>query len=186
MTSRPTILAGLMFAALATAATTAAYSQETAPGSAQGNLFGFAFKQPFSPVNRVELSRLVEAYCREILDVVPTNTPAEDAWVTAESKTSDINRITRLVSTKEWARYQLKETFSECLQKITLLQQAQANNARSAEAAVFISLAFTFNQDTDLAAFAKRVDLKSELSANVLRKFLMIAALRTLDRLDDK
>ena len=169
--------------------TTAAYSQATAtaPRSAQGDLFRFSFNQTFTPANRVELSRQFEAYCREVLDTVPTNTPAEDAWVMAESKTSDTNRITRLVSSKEWARHQLKETFSECLQKVALLQQAQANNARSAEAAQFISLAYTFNQDTDLAAFAKRVDLKLELSpfVNSFRQVLMIAAMRTLDGRND-
>src|ERR1700694_5463527 len=71
--------------------TTAAYSQATAtaPRSAQGDLFRFSFNQTFTPANRVELSRQFEAYCREVLDTVPTNTPAEDAWVMAESKTSD-------------------------------------------------------------------------------------------------
>lgn len=70
-----------------------------------------------------------------------------------------MDRLTRLGSSKEWARHQLKGTFSECLEKVALLQQAQVNNARSAEAAQFISLAYTFNQDADLATFAKRLDL---------------------------
>ncbi|MET4331354.1 hypothetical protein ABIB80_007214 [Bradyrhizobium sp. i1.15.2] len=171
-------------------ATTAAHSQATAtaPPSAEGELFRLSFDHAFNPANRVELARRFEAYCREVLDTVPTNTPAEDAWVTAESKTSDIKRINRLVSTKEWARHRLKETFSECLQKVPLLQKAQVNNARSAEAVQFISLAYSFNQVADLAVFAKRVDLKSELAVplNLFRQTLMIAAMRTLDGLDDK
>ncbi|MET4297060.1 hypothetical protein ABIB06_007653 [Bradyrhizobium sp. LB8.2] len=186
---RQNTTAGLMtFALLIGSATTAAYSQatSTAPRPAQSDLFRFSFNPTFTPANRIELSRRFEGYCHEVLDAVPTNTPAEDAWVIAESKTSDLNRVTRLVSTKEWARYRLKETFSECLQKIAVLQQAQANNARSAEAAQFISLAYTFNQDTDLAAFAKRVDLKSGLELNLFRQVLMIAAMRTLDGRDDK
>lgn len=180
----------LTLALMAGPATTGAYSQATATArrSAQNDLFRFSFKLTFSPANRVELSRRFEAYCREVLDTVPTNTPAEDSWVAAETTTSDTNRLTRLVSSKEWARHQLKDTFSECLEKVALLQQAQANKARSAEAAQFISLAYTFNQDTDLAAFARRIDLKSELSpfVNSFRQVLMIAAMRTLDGRDDK
>ncbi|WP_454652297.1 hypothetical protein [Bradyrhizobium liaoningense] len=68
-----------------------------------------------------------------------------------------------------------------------MLKQAQAEQMRSAEAAQFISLAYTFNQDTDLAAFANRVDLNSDLSlTNIFRQTLMIAAMRTLDGRDDK
>lgn len=170
--------------------TTVAYSQATATAprsSAESDLIRNSFNQTYSPANRVKLSRRSEAYCREVLDTVPTNTPAEDAWVNEELKFSDIDRMTRLGSSKEWARRQLKETFSECLRIVALLRQAQANNARSAEAVQFISLAYTFNQVTDLAAFAKRVDLKSELAiaVNLFRQNLMIAAMRTLDGLDD-
>jgi hypothetical protein len=69
-----------------------------------------------------------------------------------------------------------------------LLQQAQANNSRSAEAVQFISLAFTFNDSTDLGTFAKRLDLNSDFSPimSLLRQSLMIAAMRTLDGRDDK
>lgn len=183
------LLALLTLAMMTGAGTTAAYTQATAtaPRSAQSDLLRFSFNQKFTPANRVELSRRIEAYCREVLDTVPTNTPAEDAWVTAELNTSDINRVNRLVSSKEWARHQLKDTFSDCLDGVTLLQQAQANNSRSAEAAQLISLAYIFNRDADLAMFAKWVDLKSELSlTNHFRQVLMIAAMRTLDGRDDK
>ena len=53
-----------------------------------------------------------------------------------------------------------------------------------AEAAQFISLAYTFNQDADIGEFAKLLSLKSELSAtsvNLFRQLLMLAAMRTLD-----
>ena len=118
--------------------TTAAYPQAaaTAPRSADTELFRFVFnKQPLTPQTRAELSRRFEAYCREFLGKVPTNTPAEDKWITTElSALDDVNRSSRLVSSQEWARHQLQEVFSECLQKVALLQQAQANGARSAEA----------------------------------------------------
>src|SRR4051812_47999331 len=89
---------GLLTVALVTGAdTTAANSQKAATTgrSAQDDLFRFSFKLTFSPTNRVELSRRFGVYCREVLDSVPTNTPAEDAWVTTESTTSDTNRLTR-------------------------------------------------------------------------------------------
>lgn len=51
-----------------------------------------------------------------------------------------------------------------------------------------ISLAFTFNDSTDLGTFAKRLDLNSDFSPimNLLRQSLRIAAMRTLDGRDDK
>ncbi|MBR0710147.1 hypothetical protein [Bradyrhizobium liaoningense] len=168
-------------------ATTVAYAQATATErrTAQSDLL--PFKRKFAPANRVELARKIEAHCREVLDTVPTNTPAEHAWVVAEATTSDTNRLNRLLSSKEFARSRLKDTFSECLEKVALLKQAQAQQMRSAEAAQFISLAYTFNQDADLAAFAKRVDLNSDLSlTSIFRQTLMIAAMRTLDGRDDK
>ncbi|SRR6266404_4195331 len=73
------------------------------------------------------------------MDSVPTNTPAEGAWVTTEMKSSDTPRLVRLMSSKESARHQLKEIFSEFLEKAALLQQAQ--NARNAEAAQSVWLA---------------------------------------------
>ena len=180
----------LTLALLTGPAVTLANSQTATPAqrSKQNDLFRYSFKLTYSPANRVELARRFEAYCREVLDAVPTNTPAEDAWVTTESTTSDVNRLTRLISSVEWARHQLKDTFSECLERVASLQQAQANSSRSAEAAQFVSLAYTFNQDADLAAFAKRADLKFPLSpyVNTFRQVLMIAAIRTLDGRDDK
>jgi hypothetical protein len=154
--------------------------------SSKSDLFRFALNQPLTPQNRVELARLIGVHCREVLGSVPTNTPAEDAWVLAESKSvgDDTDRLSRLLSSTEWARHELKDTYSDCLKTVALLQQAQTIGARTAEAAQFISLAANFNHDSDLAAFAKRVGLKSELSAtsvNLFRRILMIAALRTLD-----
>ncbi|MGY4293085.1 hypothetical protein ACVWXN_001180 [Bradyrhizobium sp. i1.4.4] len=99
MTTPATILPlGLLTLALMIGpATTATYSQTaaTARRTAQSDLLHFSFKQKFTPANRVELSRRIEAHCREVLDTVPTNTPAEDAWVVAESTTSDTNRLAR-------------------------------------------------------------------------------------------
>ncbi|MET4493104.1 hypothetical protein [Bradyrhizobium sp. LA7.1] len=178
----------LLTFAVTGAATTVAYSQATAaaPRSAQSDLFRFGFNQSLTPPNRVELVRLIKVFCREVLDSVPTNTPAEEDWVMKEYKSmsNDSNRMMRLISSKEWARHQLVDVVSDCLQKVAQLQQAQTQDARTAEAAQFISLALTFNENSDSPEFAKRIGMKSELSAislNIFRQVLMIAALRTLD-----
>lgn len=69
-----------MFATSLLLSATAAYPQvATNQPRSQGDLISFAFNQPYTSQNRVELARLFDAYCREIFDSVPTNTPAEDA-----------------------------------------------------------------------------------------------------------
>ena len=151
-------------------------------------MISFAFNQPYTSQNRVELARLFDAYCREIFDSVPTNTPAEDAWVKTEvsGPVDDFRRMSRLIASTEWARHQLTKTFSDCLQKVALLRQVQSQKLLAAEAAQFASLALTFNADTDIDTFAKRANMKLELSmSSLLRQFLLIAATRTLDGRDD-
>ena len=120
---------------------TAAFPQSDQT-AAEKNLFQFFFRESFTPENRIELTRRIDAYCRDVLDKVPTNTPAEEAWVMSEYKSGHLegDRLNRLVSSKEWARYRLKDTFSECLQQVALLQQAQTQKARSAEAEYFKSV----------------------------------------------
>ena len=105
--------------------------------------------------------------------------------MTSESKSSgDTDREDRLVSSEEWARHQLRDIFSRCLQTAASLQQAQTQKARSAEAEYFILLAYTFNQDHDLGAFAKLVTPRAGVSAgtlNTFRQLMMVAAMRALD-----
>jgi hypothetical protein len=147
----------------------------------------FYFARSYTPSDRINLAKLYAAYCRGRLDATPTNTPTEAAWVAAEGATTNTVRIGRLLGTKEWARQQLKETFSDCLSKVELLQQAQAQKARDAEAAQFISLALTFNS-SDLRTFAKRIRLLKSATDGVafngdtFRQNLLTAALRTLDQ----
>jgi hypothetical protein len=162
---------------------TAAFAQaESTP--AEDNLFQFFFKESFTPEKRIELTRRMDSYCRDVLDKVPTNTPAEQAWVMSEYKSGHLegDRLHHLISSKEWARYRLKDTFSECLDNVALLQQAQAQKINWAEAKYFIILAYTFNQDRDLGAFARLVSPRAGVSAlATFRQLLMIAAIRTLD-----
>jgi hypothetical protein len=76
--------------------------------------------------------------------------------------------------------------FSECIDKVGSLLRAQASDARNrraTEAMLFIRLAYTFNQDAYLAAFAKRLGLKGLVAStiNLFRQVLMTAAIRTLE-----
>jgi hypothetical protein len=69
-----------------------------------------------------------------------------------------------------------------------LLQQAQTQKARSAEAEYFIGLAYTFNMERDLGAFAYLVSPRAGVSAGTIRTFrelMMVAAMRTLNGRSD-
>ncbi len=162
-----------------------AYSQgEANPPRSQGELVNLAFNRPLTSQNPIELARLFDGYCREVLNNVPTNTPAEDAWVKTElaGPVDNLARMSRLIASTEWARHQLKQTFTDCVRKIDLLRRAQAQNALAAEAAHFVDLAMTFNSDADINTFAKRANMALDLSmGSLLRQFLMLAAIRALD-----
>ena len=173
-------------ALMAIFAATASYSQPAKRLSSADQILTFALSKPdYSPKGRADLAALYSAYCREVLNSVPTNTPAEQAWVAEEGRTTDVKRIARLVQSKEYARHQLQETFSECLSKLSVLTQAQTRNDRGQEAAGFVSTAISFNESSDLANYATRVGLTSEEFQfpllGSIRRVLMIAALRTLD-----
>ncbi|MCK1511368.1 hypothetical protein IVB22_02025 [Bradyrhizobium sp. 190] len=146
--------------------------------------FGFSGK-PFDASARAELTKLFTAFCRDLLTALPSNTPAEDAWVQQESNTTDVAKLSRLVNTPEYARHQLKDTLSTCAKRASDLAMVQQRGDLRAEAAGFISLAAIFNEDADLKALAKRLDIKSindqfQLLYGI-RRVLLISALRTLD-----
>jgi hypothetical protein len=82
----PLLRTAALIAMLLLFGTTAAFPQaDSTP--AKDNLFRFFVRESFTPENRIELTRRIDAYCRDVLDKVPTNTPAEEAWVMSESKT---------------------------------------------------------------------------------------------------
>jgi hypothetical protein len=55
---------------------------------------GVSFKpENYTQAGRAKIVRLVAAYCREVLTALPTNRPNEDAWVVAEMKTTDMDKI---------------------------------------------------------------------------------------------
>lgn len=146
--------------------------------------FGLSGK-PYDAAARAELTKLFVGFCRDVLAIVPTNTPAEDAWVRQEGNTTDVAKISRLVSSAEYARQQLKETFSTCVTRASDLASFQQRGDWRAEAAGFVSLAAVFNEDGDLKALAERLQIKTIedqfLLLYTVRRTLLIAALRTLD-----
>lgn len=146
--------------------------------------FGFSGK-PYDAAARSELAKLFVTFCRDVLAAVPTNTPAEDAWVRQEGNTTDVAKISRLVGTVEYARHKLKDTFSACVARASDLTTVQQKPDWRAEAAGFISLAAVFNEDADLKALAERLHVHAIddefLVLYSVRRILLIAALRTLD-----
>jgi hypothetical protein len=92
----------------------------TASGSAAqndipGELATFASRpaSDYTATFRAKLIQTLAAYCQEVLNALPTNTPAEDAWVASEQKTTDATKITRLLGSKEYSRSILKNMFSD-------------------------------------------------------------------------
>lgn len=158
-----------------------------APKGPTSELLSFYFDKKYAQDDRIRLNRLFANYCRSQGDATPTNTPAEETWITTESATTDISRITRLIQSQEWARHQIKELFSECLIIVAALERVQAQNSFGEESEFFIRLALTFNS-SDLPVFAKRVGLvkTSEdslaVTGDYFRRMLLFAALSSLEQ----
>lgn len=165
--------------------TSAAHSQpaKTRPKSVEILTFGFQTKD-YSPKGRAELAKLFRDYRSEILEVVPTNTPAEQAWVDEESRANDTRRLVRLAETKEHARSYLKGFFASCASNASQLLQYQSQNDQKNEVSHFVKLGLLFSPDAEILARAKRVDINREefgfVMLGELRQILLIAALGAL------
>lgn len=129
---------------------------------------------------RGKFVQTLSMYCREILDRLPTNTPSEDAWVTAESHTASTEKAMRLTSTVEYSRQELKAVFSNCEEITDKLKPAYSEIGD--EAAGLIRLARNFN--ADIVPDATKVGLNPRVLAfdllPAVRLALLNAALRTL------
>jgi len=143
------------------------------------------------PKNRIRFVQTIATYCGEVLKALPTNTPNEDAWVKAESNTSDSAKLDRLVSTAEFARRQLKSTFENCAEDANELARIQARSSKQDsdlhdEAAGLLRVAFDLNDDEGIRIYAARARLDQAAwlldFISSVRKTLIVAALRTLGR----
>ena len=102
----------------------------------------------FSKGGRGQFVAILAKYCQEFLNVLPTNTPREEAWVSTEMDTTDINRSGRVLNTSEYARHSLQDTFQFCVNVATRLSREQqrrgSNDITRFEGASLVSLAVNF------------------------------------------
>ncbi len=140
---------------------------------------------------RAQFAQNIASYCQEILDALPTNTPAEDAWIISEEKTGNGAKIQRLINSKEYGRSALKNTFSECkdiattLIEIHRLPEGGTEKFSRLEAGEFIQLALNFN--TFLEPYSSKIELNKDvkfamgdLQLHVVRAGLLRAARKAL------
>ena len=129
-------------------------------------------------------------YCAQVLMALPTNTPAEDAWVRAEASTSDLAKIRRLVASPEYGRRALKTICGNCVESTGALKRAQTGLSRGdsavhSESSELLRIAFDFNNDGDIVAYATHAGLSPEVwrldFLGAVRKSLLVAALRVLE-----
>jgi hypothetical protein len=142
---------------------------------------------------RAKFAHVLANYCQEVLNSLPTNTPTEDAWVTAEQKSLNGAKLSRVINSKEYSRSALRNTYTECKESAALLIQIQQLPNRTEidsrlEASKFVELALNFN--TFLDPHVSKVELnksvKSELDdlhLHVIRTGLLRAALEALQDL---
>jgi hypothetical protein len=139
----------------------------------------------YTKSGRANFVRLLSVYCRDVLKILPTNTPTEDAWVAAEGHTNDVAKIRRLVASREYSRSQLREIFVKCEQTTDKLIKPDGLMVEY-EAANLVSLAINFNSDSEIALYASKLEMKSkELGFEFLgsvRWALLVASLRTLEK----
>jgi hypothetical protein len=139
----------------------------------------------YTRTGRAKFVRLLSAYCRAVLKILPTNTPTEDAWVASEGHTNDTAKIRRVVASREYSRSQLTEIFVKCEQITDKLIKPDALPVEY-EAANLVSLAINFNSEDDIEFSASKLEMKSkELGFDFLhavRWALLVASLRTLEK----
>jgi hypothetical protein len=144
----------------------------------------------YTKPGRAKFASVLATYCTEVLKALPTNTPAEDAWVRAEMNTSDMAKTRRLASSPEFSRRELKSVFENCVEATANIMRFQKltkrnDSAARLEAAELVRLALNFNYDNDIRAYASRAGLSSNAwkldFLHSIRWALLVAALRTLE-----
>jgi hypothetical protein len=116
----------------------------------------------FDAPDRAAFAGAVAAYCSAVIKSMPTNTPAEDAWVRDEGKTTDFNKQKRLQGSAEYARFMLATTFNDCVGLTRKLLAAQSSGDRRLEAEIFVRLAGAFNYDSVLGFYANNAAMNAD------------------------
>jgi hypothetical protein len=144
----------------------------------------------YTKLGRSKFVRTLATYCAGVVSALPTNTPTEDAWVRAEGNTTNPEKIRRLASSPEFSRAELKSVFEGCVEmtanilRVQVLTEKGDSSARY-EAGELVRVAFDFNNDNDILAYASRPGLSRagwwlDFLPSI-RKAILVAALRTLE-----
>jgi hypothetical protein len=104
------------------------------------------------------LARAVSNYCNELLSVIPSNSPSEDAWIRKEMATTDLGKIRRAEASAEYARFFLVEMFTDCRMVTSKLIEYGSTPHRVA-AIHWAQLALTFQNTEDAKIHAARLGL---------------------------
>lgn len=114
---------------------------------------------------RKEFAEAVLSWCHAVRRAMPTNSPAEDAWVAQEGQTNDVEKVRRLGRSPEFSRRRLRDAFETCVSVSTTLVQVQGQEVSGpsavAEAKAFLILTQAFNNDSDLAIYATQASFDS-------------------------
>ncbi len=156
-------------------------------------VFNLAFKQQseYTLSFRAKFAQTLVNFCQDVLNALPTNTPAEDDWIASEQRTRDGAKIVRLLKSKEYSRSVLKTTFSDCKDSLTLLIEIQSLPGNGTEtfarleAGQLIKLALNFEVSLEsyLSMIEMNKDVKSQLDdlhLHVIRLGLLQATQKAL------
>jgi hypothetical protein len=108
---------------------------------------------------REQLANALLVYCREVQEAIPKNTPSEADWVDVELKSSDPQRLERVLSSVEYSRWTLSRSFAECSQHAATTLQALKSADRTAEAIQWSEFALSFNYAEEWRSYASKVGL---------------------------
>ena len=86
---------------------------------------------------RLRFLRQLSAHCRDTLAVLPSNSPREETWLADEGRTTDMEKIWRLVASPEYSRARLKEAFVSCDENIGKVLAAVGDGVRTERMARF-------------------------------------------------
>jgi hypothetical protein len=108
---------------------------------------------------REQLANALSVYCGDVQQAIPKNTPDEDDWVADELKSSDPQRLDRVLSSVEYSRWTLRRSFADCSQHAAGTVRALKSGDRAAEAVQWSEFALSFNYAEEWRAHASRVGL---------------------------
>jgi hypothetical protein len=159
----------------------AAQERKTAPIAGQllrqvGDLLSRA------SANSPQFAEVLTQYCKEVLQAIPRNNPREEDWLMGEMKTSDMNRVRRLVQSVEFSRWFLVERFKECFEYGDLLSRPAPPKGKD-QAVLWIQLARTFNNSEDIKGHGARIGISDYYifsSIPTLRDGLLVASMISL------